>query len=293
VAVNKSVEMRLSERYHATRRNYLFSVTLLLVLTIAAPAKIHIPGFGEEAQLASALGFVGLWLAALMFGYDFYVEHALSKIRNSDVLVAVEDEDIVRGLRSRVDALAGLTRSLEKRASELDRVFIDLDRAGVRDAQLEIDRIVEKLRPALDEPMMLLKTMDHLPFDSNVFGSKSAFAAYVKQFEKPFEEILKRNLAGPYNEVMRQRTHDQTILQQAMTKIAADIPALKQAIEEDGGQLDRLTSEFRRVGSAVHRTQRIAFKFKDTWLSWLLFGGVTVAMLWRVVPQVPWGSVQF
>ncbi|MDQ0250948.1 hypothetical protein J2W22_003012 [Sphingomonas kyeonggiensis] len=140
------IEFKYTPAYERTRRNYLFVCALLILFALAAPDKIKVPGFSDDAGLPAWIGYIALWFATLYFGHEYHAEHLVAVARNSEMLAGRSDEQAAAAILDRLHQF-DLISPVNEFSNRLTRSIDSWEDTAQRiSGEILSTRIVEEVR---------------------------------------------------------------------------------------------------------------------------------------------------
>jgi hypothetical protein len=278
MAVPSAIEIKLTEQFYKTRRNYLFWASLMIVVSLAGPSDLQIPGLG--AKLPALLAYICVWLAMLYFGAEHYVEHSVAKVRNSTVLAPLTDKEVDGEIRQRLDALTAFTERLERVSKSLNPV--DSETIMSRWVQLP-PKFLDDLRGvamnAVNEArnVYLNSIPGRIPGEGPVEIDARAVLAIGDSIEK--------SLNHPLHQWRESLTLHHMQMHNLKTLIAEQEADLLQAVQADAAAIEHMHTKLSKVSADLHTAQRVSFSAQRA-LCWAMFWIATFGAGARVWPLI-------
>lgn len=264
--------LKHGESFVRARRNYMLSTVTIIVLAVANPATIKVPGLGEDATLPATLAFLALWLAMAYFAWEYRAEHAFVSMMNSSAAerADAEDQALLTQMRQRIETLsAGVIQIADMRvieAAQLDPEWhLKLDEEAVGGIKGALAQAVRMAEQTITGSMMPGEC------DPKIFEKAAAsFNSMVDQKVKELTEYYESH-----------RTQLNMQVSKIGSEVSPQLPVIEQRLREASAALTALDATYRNVSTRVHATLRNAFRWKDTCLAAAL--GV-IATLMLIVP---------
>lgn len=254
----------------------MVSVSLLLVIALAAPETVKLPGLGDQALLLPRWAYALLYTAVFYNGWEYYLEHAA--VRRLSLKFGVDAAaDGIRGvMRQPLDMIAPVTAGLSaldqyvaRKQSEAEGFFAELS---------SIDQDQYMVEHANQVRAWMIAELHNNPTDD--------IRARISALAGPLQTRLEDQLRAAFN-VARERARVTSprlgvvagTLEPKIDELVAAFSPVKAAIEE-------LTKQFNQLSDDIRREQWASFRIKDTWLPWGLFVFATLTTISEVFPPL-------
>ncbi len=266
VGSEKPQYLKHGESFVRARRNYMLSAVTLIVLAAADPARIKIPGLGDDATLPSMVAYAALWLAMTYFGWEYYAEHTYVRLDNSEAAARADAEDrtLLDQMRLRIETLSSSAAQIND-MKLIASVQLDPDWHRTLDEEA-INTIKNGLaHGASMAERLIIHNANPGQFDPKLF--ENAISSFSPTVDQKVTELTS-DWGSRRNRFARQ-------VYAIESEALKQLPIIAQHLRETSEALGKLDVTYRRVSKRVHATLSSTFRWKDTWLAIALFATAT------------------
>jgi hypothetical protein len=244
------MEMKVTDQFHHGRRNLLLVSSIAIVLWLAIPTEIKVPGLGTDVKLPANTTFILVGAALLYFLVRYLSEILLIISMNSQ---AIDDTDGPSSVTERVDHLVS---GLEELQSKLNKAFTGPVQA--------LDRTKEKLLSLNDRAISLEQLKTHL---------HQSFASYARNklagrelISSEFAEWLSTQLNNMMVSEKAQEIEKISEIERGLKAFDLELKELSEAQLLVAKKMDDLGTRLGKLSSRLGAVQRLSFRIWDAFI---------------------------